>query len=165
MNEKTNIDCDFCIYCIYCTSCTYCNSCDFCNSCDSCTYCIYCTSCKNLKMTEYNYFCWSEEYNDDKSFQQPRYRVFNKQVTKEEYFDIKRIYHKLEFDSSESYKTRYTPAFKKMWNKLTPEEQQEYLDIPFFSWEGFTYITGIRPEDVKSNDIITVEGKRYKLMV
>lgn len=67
-------------------------------------------------MTEYNYFCWSKEYNDSTSFQQKRYRVFNVEVGKEEYGKIKKIYNKLEFDPNESPTTRYTTAFKKMWD-------------------------------------------------
>jgi len=94
-------------------------------------------------MTEYNYFCWSKEHNDENSFQQKRYRVFNVKVTKEEYNKIDKIYHKLEFDNDESYATRFQTAFKKMWDKLSQEEKQEYFDIPHFDWEGFTFITGI----------------------
>jgi hypothetical protein len=101
-------------------------------------------------MTEYNYFCWSKQYNDDDSFHQKRYRVFNVEVGKEEYNKIKKIYHKLEFNPGDSYNVRFQNAFKKMWVKLTPEEKQEYYDIPHFSWDGFTFITGIEKEDKKS---------------
>ena len=112
-------------------------------------------------MTEYNYFCWSKEYNDDNSSQQKRYRVFNVEVGEEEYNRIKKIYHKLEFDKNESYEIRFQTAFKKMWNKLTKEEQQEYLDIPHFNWEGFTFITGITPDMVNSEEMIDLDGKKY----
>lgn len=125
-------------------------------------------------MTEYNYFCRSKEYNDDMSFQQKRYRVFNVEVTETEYRNINKIYHKLEFDRNESYTTRYATAFKKMRDKLTDKEQQEYLDIPHFCWEGFTYITGIKPEDCKKNQtpslvgkeaMVEIDGKKYKVKV
>lgn len=106
-------------------------------------------------MTEYNYFCWSKEMNDDNSFQQERYRVFNVEVGKDEYNRIKNIYHKLEFDKNESYETRYRKAFKKMWDKLTKAQRQEYFDIPHFNWEGFTFITGIEKE--KNVEEITLE--------
>jgi hypothetical protein len=86
-------------------------------------------------MTEYNYFCWSTEYNSDTSFQQARYRVFNVEVGEKEFNKIKKIYHKLEFDVNESYSTRFQTAFKKMWETLTQKEKQEYYDIPHFSWE------------------------------
>ncbi len=97
-------------------------------------------------MTEYNYFCRSTEYNSDTSFQQKRYRVFNVGVTKEEYFNIKKLNYKLEFDKNESYKTRFSTAFKKMRNTLTTEQKQEFYDIPHFNKEWFTYITGIEKE-------------------
>lgn len=100
-------------------------------------------------MTEYNYFCWAKKYNDKDSFQQKRYRVFNVEVGEEEYNKISKLYDKLEFDPNKSYTTRFQTAFKKMWNSIPPERQQEYLNIPFFNWEGFTFITGITPEDVK----------------
>lgn len=107
-------------------------------------------------MTEYNYFCWSKKYNDENSFQQKRYRVFNVEVGKEEYNKIKKIYHELEFDKSESYTTRFQTAFKKMWDKLSEDEKQEYLNIPHFNWEGFTFITGITPD--------MVNNKKQKLL-
>lgn len=125
-------------------------------------------------MTEYNYFCWSKEYNDGMSFQQKRYRVFNVEVPKEEYESIDKIYNKLEFDPNESSTTRYATAFKKMRDWLTVEQQQEYLDIPHFCWEGFTYITGIKPEDCKKNQtpslvgkeaMVEIDGKKYKVKV
>lgn len=125
-------------------------------------------------MTEYNYFCWSKEYNDGMSFQQKRYRVFNVEISKEEYQSIYKIYHKLDFDENELSSTRYATAFKKMRDWLTVEWQQEYLDIPHFCWEGFTYITGIKPEDCKKNQtqslvgkeaMVEIDGKKYKVKV
>jgi deoxyhypusine synthase len=97
-------------------------------------------------MTEDNYFCWSKKFNDKNSFQQKRYRIFNVEVSKEEYEDTKKIHHKLEFDQTESYETRFQTAFKKMWSKLSEKEKQEYFDIPHFNWEGFTFITGVEKD-------------------
>lgn len=122
-------------------------------------------------MTEYNYFCWSKTYNDENSFQQPRYRVFNVEVGKEEYEKITKIHHKLEFNFDNSYDLRFSNAFKKMWNNLTAEQQQEYLDIPHFNWEGFTFITGVTPDMVKGKSMIgkevtvTIDGKDYKATI
>jgi len=99
-------------------------------------------------MTEYNYFCWSEKFNNENSFQQKRYRVFNVEVWKEEYNKINKIYRKLEFDKNESYSTRFQTAFKKMWDKLTEKEKQEYFDTPHFNWEWFTFITGVEKETI-----------------
>ena len=86
-------------------------------------------------MTKYNYFCWADKYNDENSFQQKRYRVFNVEVTKEEYNNIKKIYHKLEFDKREYCDTRFQIAFKKMRENLSKEEKQEYFNIPHFNRE------------------------------
>ena len=129
-----------------CNFCNFCNFCNSCNSCDACYTCNFCNFCKNLKMTEYNYFCWSEKYNDENSFQQNRYRIFNVEVSREEYYKTKKLYRKLDFDENESYATIFQTAFKKMWYTLTKEEKQEYFDIPHFSWEWFTFITGIEKE-------------------
>ena len=98
-------------------------------------------------MTEYNYFCWSKKYGDENSFQQKRYRIFNVEVTEEEYEKVNKISHKLTFDPHESHKTRFHTAFKNMWHTLTQEQKQEYYDIPHFNWEGFTFITGIEKEE------------------
>ena len=114
-------------------------------------------------MTEYNYFCWSEEYNDKDSFQQKRYRVFNVEVTKDEYNRIRKIYHKLEFDKNESYKTRYKTAFKNMWDKLKEKEKQEYFDIPHFDWKGFTYITGVEKEEKTLKQVCKELGREIKI--
>lgn len=98
-------------------------------------------------MTEYNYFCWAKEYNDKDSFQQKRYRVFNVEVSKEEYENINKIYHRLEFDKDESYETRYQTAFKTMWERLSVGERQEYLDIPHFDKDIFYEITGVKVDE------------------
>ena len=132
-----------------CNSCDYCDYCKYCDHCDYCNYCNHCKYCKNLRMTEHNYFCWSEKYNDKDSFQQKRYRVFNVEVTEDEYNKIEKIYHELEFDKNESYATRFQTAFKKMWDRLKTEEKQGYFDIQNFNWEGFTFITGIEKESTE----------------
>jgi len=131
-----------------------CESCYSCNYCSYCNYCYSCNYCKNIKMTEYNYFCYAEDMNKD-WFQQPRYRVFNKEISKEEYFKINKIYKRLEFDLNESYKKRFETAFKKMWNWLDREGKQKYLDIPYFNAEIFKKITWIDVE--KETEEMTLE--------
>ncbi len=120
-------------------------------------------------MTECNYFCWSEKYNDENSFQQSRYRIFNTQVTKEEYDKVKKIYHKLKFNSNDNYEVIFANAFKKMWDKLTKEERQEYLDIPHFNAEGFKFITGIDvavPDEMAGKEVtVDINGKKYKAII
>jgi hypothetical protein len=119
-------------------------------------------------MTEYNYFCWSKEYNDVDSFQQKRYRIFNVEVGEEEYEKVKKKYHKLEFDINESYSTRFQTAFKKMWETLSAEEKQGYYDIPYFNWEGFTFITGVEKEKptLKGKEVeVKLDGVTYKAII
>jgi hypothetical protein len=83
--------CDYCDYCNYCNFCDYCIYCDFCDFCDYCNYCNYCKKvfyCRNLKMTELNLFCYAEKYNNNDSFQQKKWRVWNKEVSKTRYQEI-----------------------------------------------------------------------------
>lgn len=101
-------------------------------------------------MTEHNYFCYSKEYNSDTSFQQPRYRIFNKQLTKEEYNKIEKLYLKLEFDKNETPLTRYKTAFKKAWDKLSEEDKNKITSLPWFNAEDFLEYYWV---DIKNNDV------------
>ena len=164
-----NTNCISCSSCIACSSCTACFSCTSCSSCFSCTSC---DSCKNLKMTEYNYFCWSTVYDSDTSFQQPRYRVFNVEVGREEYYKINKSYHPLKFDDQESCETRFSTAFKKMWDKLSDKDRQQYFDIPHFTWDIFTDITGIKKETKSEtrririgNEVFTIPKEKADEMI
>jgi hypothetical protein len=77
-------------------------------------------------MTEYNTFCYSEDYDDKKSFQQPRFRVFNTEVEKYKYFEIKKEINgilsglKLELDKK---------SWQKEWEKVTPEQWQKLMEL------------------------------------
>lgn len=134
-------------------------NCNYCDSCDSCYY------CKNLKMTEYNLFCRSEKCNDENSFQQKKYRVFNVEVTEEEYKKINIPKHKLVFDSKEDHETRYKTSFKNMREWLTKEQKQAFFDIPHFDAKWFQFITGIDVESQEEEkEIIEVNGKKYQLI-
>jgi len=159
---SNNLNCNYCYscnscnYCDYCNSCYYCYSCYYCNycySCNSCYYCDYCNSCnscyscKNLKMTEYNIFCSAKEYNDENSFQQKRYRIFNKQLTEKEYKGITIPKIKLEFDKDLEYSKRYQSARKNARDKLSTKEKQEFLDLPNFCPIIFKDITWIDVAD------------------
>ena len=92
-------------------------------------------------MTEYNLFCFAEDFNDENSFQQKRYRVFNKEITQEEYNKISVLEIKLEFDKSEVSSTRYQTAFKKAWSELPQEEKNKFLSLPNFDKDIFFKIT------------------------
>ena len=92
-------------------------------------------------MTEYNMFCGVKEYNDDDSFQQKRYRIFNKEISKEEYNKIVVPKIKLEFDKDLSYDVRYNTAWKNAWDKLSKEEKEQFTNLPHFDAEIFKEIT------------------------
>jgi hypothetical protein len=88
-------------------------------------------------------FCVAKEYNDDNSFQQKRYRIFNKQLTEKEYRAIIIPEIKLEFDKDLSYSERYQSSWKMARSKLSNKEKQQFLDLPHFNKEIFKDITGI----------------------
>ena len=119
--------CDFCRFCTFCTSSRFCAYSRFCAFCDSCTSCTSCTFCRDLKSAEFNYFCWAN--NEENSSQQKKYRVFNVEISKEEYKKIKKIV--------------YNKPLKELWEEFSPEQKQKFFDIPHFNWVGFSFITGI----------------------
>lgn len=88
-------------------------------------------------------FCSAEKYNDENSFQQKRYRIFNKQITKSEYEAIEKPTIKLEFDKDLSSSERYQSARKNARDKLSKKEKQVFLDLPHFDQRIFKDITGI----------------------
>jgi hypothetical protein len=82
-------------------------------------------------MTEHNTFCWSEEHNDDNSFQQKRFRIFNRQYSENTYYniinDIKSILKNTKLSD------------------ITQNQIKLIKAIPdlVFDVDGFTYITGV----------------------
>ena len=54
-------------------------------------------------------------------------------------------------------------AWTNFWRDTDEENRQKVLDLPNFSWEIFTLITGIEKEDKKTVDTeIEVNGVRYR---
>ncbi len=147
MNNTNCYYCNYCYSCDSCYSCNSCNSCDFCNSCNFCNYCI------NLKMTEYNYFCYADDKTKD-WFQRPRYQVFNTQLTKEEYSDISKVNIKLELDKNESYATRYKTAFSNAWQELSQEDKKSIINLPWFNKEDFKKYYWV---DIQETEELTLE--------
>ena len=92
-------------------------------------------------MTEYNIFCYAEVYNDEDSFQQKRYRVFNKQLTEEEYSQTSAELPiiKLEFNNGIDSNKRY----KEAWSRVSQEDIEKCKQIPYFDAEIFEKITGV----------------------
>lgn len=105
------------------------------NNC-SCYYCNSCYYCKNLRMTEYNLFCYSKEYNDDNSFQQKRYRAFNKEVGRERYYQILSLVKSILLNKD--------LKLNEYWKQVTQDQWRQLLDIPEARdfKEGFEYISG-----------------------
>lgn len=158
-----------CNYCNYCYSCNYCNYCYHCNYCYSCDYCDYCDYCKNIKMTERNIFCYSEKYNDENSFQQKRYRAFNKEVGEERYLEIRNTVNKildwLKLELKDNSR-------EDEWKKVTPEQRNKLLEIPeasdFIKW--FEYISWVKiqlEEEIEEMTVADIEklvGKKVKII-
>ncbi len=87
-------------------------------------------------MTEYNLFCWSELFNDEHSFQQKRYRVFNQQVSKNRYDELVTIIRNI-IPNNNNLK------LSDFWKSLTSEQIKGLQSIPEFDAKGFEYITGL----------------------
>jgi deoxyhypusine synthase len=97
-------------------------------------------------MTEYNTFCYSENYNDENLFQQPRYRVFNKEVGEERYKEIEekinQILSGLKLELGKS-------SWKEEWEKVTTEQWEQLMSLAEevrgddFK-EGFEFISGVK---------------------
>lgn len=113
---------------------------DNCYSCNYSNYSNYCYSCKNLKMTEYNLFCYSKEYNDVNSFQQKRYRAFNKEVGKERYEAILKLVNGIIPQKQFTFEDGFKQVTMAQWNKLLAiPEASDFKD-------GFEYISGCKIE-------------------
>jgi len=102
-------------------------------------------------MTEYNIFCYSKEFNDENSFQQKRYRAFNKEVGKERYNEIVGEVGDIlgeDFVSGSDKKT-----WEECWEQVTSEQWKKLLAIPEAKnfKEGFEFITGIEIDIEKNN--------------
>ena len=115
----------------------YCNSCNSCNSCDSCDY------CSRLRMTEFNLFCYSEKFNDENSFQQKRYRAFNKEVGEKRYNEILKAVKKI--FSGLKLELKYK-SWLEEWKKVTSEQWQNILKIPESDKEVIEAIVGFKLE-------------------
>jgi hypothetical protein len=114
-------------------------------------------------MTEYNIFCYSKKYNDKDSFQQKKFRAFNKEVSEKRYNEIyiliKKILPKKDLKLSD------------FWESVTPEQWKKLLEIPEASdfKEGFEYISDVKiPEfnSLKGKEVsLTIDNKIYKAII
>jgi soluble cytochrome b562 len=99
-------------------------------------------------MTEYNIFCYSTSYNDENSFQQKRYRAFNKQLTKDRYDEICRMVKGI-------LPRQETLLLEDYWKTVTQQQWCQLLDIPEAKdfKEGFEYISGVKIDEIKKETI------------
>ena len=106
-------------------------------------------------MTEYNLFCYSEEYNNENSFQQERYRVFNKVVCEKRYHEISEEVRNI-IPNSDDFE------LEKFWKSISTEQWNKLLAIPEAKdfKAGFEYISG---QKINTNHTIILDGKEVEL--
>ena len=62
----------------------------------------------------------------------------------------------------------YREAWKEYWNRASESDKKWFMDLPNFTWEIFTSITGVEPEQIaltpisKIDEVIELNGKHYK---
>jgi len=101
-------------------------------------------------MTEHNLFCYSETYNDRDSFQQNRWRAFNKEVGEKRYREI--------LEEVRAIIPQTKLKTKDYWKTVTQDQWELLLAIPEAKGfeEGFEYISGV---EITKQHTITIDGK------
>jgi len=129
----------------------------------NCGYCYYCNFCNKLKMTEYNIFCASETYNDDNSFQQPRYRAFNKKVGKERYNQISKL---IKNDIFKDFTLDTRRDWTEEWRRVTPEQWKRLSEIPEYDADVVEMVVGFKPQadDATEEAMKLLKEKGYKII-
>lgn len=109
-------------------------------------------------MTEHNLFCYSESYDDENSFQQKRWRAFNKVVGEIRYREIVKLVREIMPEQGTLFLADY-------WKSITQEQWAKLLAIPEAKdfKKGFEYISGVKI-DVEPSEVIEVNGGKYKLI-
>lgn len=88
-------------------------------------------------MTEYNKFCQSDEYNSNTSFQQKRFRIWNKEISEEEFEHFKTP----EIELDLKHKT-----WEDAWKGA---DISKFKDLKAFKKEIFEKITGLEIKEGK----------------
>jgi hypothetical protein len=126
-------------------------------------------------MTEYNIFCYAEDYNDENSFQQDRYRAFNKVVGRKRYYEIMKLINEILKDLKlELEESKWEDEWKKVtdkqdlklelntnswseeWKKVTNEQWRKILEIPEADKKVIENIIGFELD--LENDLIDIDG-------
>ena len=106
-------------------------------------------------MTEYNIFCQSDKYNDKNSFQQKRYRAFNKEVGKERYYKILNL---IKYDILKDIKLELNEnSWEDEWKKVSSEQWKRILAIPEADKKVIEKIIGFELNEPE----IEIDGKKY----
>jgi hypothetical protein len=110
-------------------------------------------------MSEHQLFCFAEEYGSiyRDSMQQKSYRIFNIEVSKEEYMTMMPPSIKLWFNKNEPNATRYSTAFKNAWSLLNQEQKKKFTSLPHFNKDIFLKITGVDVDLEPSNQMTIKE--------
>jgi outer membrane phospholipase A len=116
-------------------------------------------------MTEYNLFCYSIGFNDKNSFQQARYRAFNKAVGEKRYNEIKAQVENI-------IPVKEDMKLSDFWASVTQAQWKQLLAIPEASdfLKGFEYISTrkIEVEEISLSGkevSVTLDGKTYKAII
>jgi hypothetical protein len=113
-------------------------------------------------MTEFNLFCYSEKYNDDNSFQQPRFRVFNTQVTKNRYNELVTLIKNI-------IPNPRNLNLIDFWKSITQSQWNQLLAIPeaVNFKEGFEFISGctIETSIIGTTQNVVIDGISYKVLI
>jgi hypothetical protein len=118
-------------------------------------------------MTEYNLFCYSEKYNDENSFQQKRYRAFNKEVGEDRYCEILKEVKEILKDFRPILEDN---SWSEEWGKITQDQWQKLLSIPEAKdfKDGFEYISDCKIdnqiEELTLSEVCKRLGKTTKII-
>lgn len=103
-------------------------------------------------MTEHNIFCASSK-NDSPSFQQKRFRAFNKKVGEKRYYEILKL---IKHDILKDFKLELEKnTWEDAWKKVTPEQWKRLSEIPEFDLDVVEMVVGFRP-DIRDMEEMTL---------
>jgi len=120
-------------------------------------------------MTEYNIFCYSKQYNKKDSFQQNRYRAFNKEVGEKRYNEILRTVRNILGKPDLKLQDFWKQVTQDQWNQLfeIPEARDFKVGFSFISGVNLATLADVRvgldramimKHLAKESEIITKEG-------
>jgi len=114
-------------------------------------------------MTEYNIFCASKKLNDDNSFQQQRYRAFNKEVGQKRYIELLDL---IKDDILKDFTLDASNNWTEEWKKVTPEQWKRLSEIPEYDGDVVEMVVGFKPQvdDATEEAMKLLKEKGYKII-